>query len=58
MLSSIGDNDKLMLSSIFTFIRDRARYQACDRLGTYSKETYEFCSMLMYEYVEYKIRHR
>ena len=58
MLSSIGNNDKLMLSSFFTSIRDRARYQACDRLGTYSKETYEFCSMLMYEYVEYKIHHR
>ena len=56
MLSSIGDNDKRSL--FFTSIRDRARYRACDRLGTYSKETYEFCSMLMYEYVEYKIRHR
>ena len=56
MLSSIGDND--MLSSFFTSIRDRARYQACDRSGTYSKEMYEFCSMLMYEYVEYKIPHR
>ena len=56
MLSSIGDNDKLSL--FFTSLRDRARYQACDRLGTYSKETYKFCSMLMYEYVEYKICHR
>ena len=50
--SNMGDDDQLMLSSFFTSIRDRARYQACDRLGTYSKETYEFCSMLMYEYVE------
>ena len=55
--SNTSDNDKLTLSSFFTSIRDRARYQACDRSGMYSKETYEFCSMLMYEYVEYKIRH-
>ena len=55
--SNTSNNDKLTLSSSCTSIRDRARYQACDRSGTYSKETYEFCSMLMYKYIEYEIHH-
>ena len=31
---------------LFTSIRDRSRYQACDRASTFSKETYEFNTML------------
>ena len=52
-----SDNEKLQLSSFFTSIRDRSRYQACDRAGTYSKETYEFNAMLLYDYEEYETRH-
>ena len=52
-----SDNEKLRLSSFFTSIRDRSRYQACDRAGTYSKETYEFNTMLLYDYEEYESRH-
>ena len=52
-----SDNEKLRLSSFFTSIRDRSRYQACDRAGTYSKETYEFNAMLLYDYEEYETRH-
>ena len=39
---NMSDNEKLQLLSFFTSIRDRSRYQACDRASTYSKETYEF----------------
>ena len=52
-----SDNEKLRLSSFFTSIRDRSRYQACDRACTYSKETYEFNAMLLYDYEEYETRH-
>ena len=52
-----SDNEKLRLSSFFTSLRDRSRYQACDRAGTYSKETYEFNAMLLYDYEEYESRH-
>ena len=52
-----SDNEKLRLSSSFTSIQDRSRYQACDRAGTYSKETYEFNAMLLYDYEEYESRH-
>ena len=52
-----SDNEKLLLSSLFTSIQDRSRYQACDRAGTYSKETYEFNAMLLYDYEEYESRH-
>ena len=41
----------------FTSIQDRSRYQACDRAGTYSKETYEFNTMLLHDYEEYESRH-
>ena len=54
---STSDNEKLRLSSFFTSIRDRSRYQACDRAGTYSKETYDFNAMLLYDYEEYETRH-
>ena len=52
-----NDNEKLRLLSFFTSIRDRSRYQACDRAGTYSKETYEFNAMLLYDYEEYESSH-
>ena len=52
-----SDNEKLRLSSFFMSIRDRSRYQACDRAGTYSKETYEFNAMLLYDCEEYESRH-
>ena len=52
-----SDNEKLRLSSFFTSIRDRSRYQVCNRAGTYSKETYEFNAMLLYDYEEYETRH-
>ena len=29
----------------------------CDRASTYSKETYEFNAMLLYDYEEYETRH-
>ena len=51
-----SDNEKLRLSSFFTSIQDRSRYQACDRAGTYSKETYELNAMLLYDYEEYETR--
>ena len=49
-----SENEKLRLSSFFTSIRDRSRYQTC---GTYSKETYEFNAILLYDYEEYESRH-
>ena len=52
-----SDNEKLRLSSFFMSVRDRSRYQACDRASTYSKETYEFNAMLLYDYEEYESRH-
>ena len=54
---NMSDNEKLRLSSFFTSIRDRSRYQACDRASTYSKETYDFNTMLLYDYEEYETRH-
>ena len=54
---NMSDNEKLRLSSFFTSIPDRSRYQACDRAGTYSKETYEFNATLLYDYEEYETRH-
>ena len=51
------DNEKLRLSSFFMSIQDRSRYQACDRSGTYSKETYDFNTMLLYDYEQYETRH-
>ena len=46
----MSDNENLRLSSFFTSIRDRSRYQVCDRASTYSKKlmnSMQCCFMTM-----------
>ena len=50
-LVNISDDDKSKLSSFFTSIRDKFRYQASDRLGTFMSDTKHFlqscCTMVV-----------
>ena len=57
-LVNTSDNDKLKLAFFFAFIRDKARYQASDRSGTYLNETEHFYAKLIYDDDEYEQRYR
>ena len=51
----MSDDDKSRLSSVFTSIRDKFRYQVCDR-STFS-ETHDIFAKLIYDDEEYQSRH-
>ena len=57
-LVSISDEDNLRFTLFFTSIRDKARYQALDRSGTYLNETEHFFAKLIYDYDDYEHRYR
>ena len=56
-LVNMSDDDKSHLSSFFTSIQDKFRYQACDRSGTFSSETHDIFAKLIYDNEEYRSHH-